>query len=114
MIDMYGIAHCDTIKKARKWLDEHQVEYCFHDYKKEGVDAVRLQGWCAQVGWEALLNKRGTTWRKLPEEAKDDVDEAKAIGLLCEYTSMIKRPVLDVNGQLEVGFSAARYAELFA
>ena len=114
MIDMYGIANCDTIKKARRWLEDHQVEYCFHDYKKEGVDAAILQGWCAHVGWEVLLNKRGTTWRQLAEADKSDVDEAKAIALLCKYTSMIKRPVLDVNGQLEVGFSAARYAELFA
>lgn len=113
MVEMYGIANCDTIKKARKWLSEHQIEYTFHDYKKEGANANQLKAWCDQVGWEVLLNKRGTTWRKLPEAEQSDLDEAKAIRLLAEHTSMIKRPVLVVDGRLEVGFSVARYESLF-
>jgi len=112
-VHMYGIPNCDSIKKARKWLAEHDVDYIFHDYKKEGVDAELLQAWCQHVGWEVLLNKRGTTWRKLPDAEKDGVDEAKAQILLSENPSMIKRPVLLVETHVEVGFSAAKYALLF-
>jgi len=112
-VHMYGIPNCDTIKKARKWLAEHNIDYTFHDYKKEGVDAALLQAWCAQVGWEVLLNKRGTTWRKLPDADKDAIDETSAQSLLCEHTSMIKRPVLVYGEHIEVGFSAAAYEALF-
>jgi len=111
-VHMYGIANCDTIKKAKKWLAEHDIDYVFHDYKKEGVDAALLQTWCAQVGWEVLLNKRGTTWRKLPDADKNELDESKAQGLLVEHASMIKRPVLLCGEHIEVGFSAAAYEAL--
>jgi Spx/MgsR family transcriptional regulator len=111
---MYGIPNCDTIKKARKWLDEHDVAYVFHNYKKEGVDAVLLQQWSAQVGWESLLNKRGTTWRKLADSEKEDIDETKALALLVANPSMIKRPVLQIDKHIEVGFSEASYMALFA
>ncbi len=114
---MYGIPNCDTIKKARKWLAEHDIDYVFHDYKKEGVDAACLQAWCGQVGWEVLLNKRGTTWRKLPDADKNELNEAKAQALLVEHASMIKRPVLvcdkDDGKHVEVGFSPASYETLF-
>ncbi|MDQ6971782.1 MAG: ArsC family reductase, partial [Mariprofundaceae bacterium] len=109
-----GIRNCDTMKKARRWLDDAGVAYEFHDYKKAGVDPVRLKQWCGQLGWEPLLNRRGTTWRKLDEAQKQDLDEARAIALMLEHPSMIKRPVLDVDGRIELGFSAESYAALFA
>lgn len=111
-VHMYGIPNCDTIKKARKWLAEHKIDYTFHDYKKEGVDATLLQHWCAQVGWEVLLNKRGTTWRKLPDTDKSGLDAGKAQALLIEHASMIKRPVLVCDEHIEVGFSVAAYEAL--
>ena len=113
MVEMYGIPNCDTIKKARKWLDSHDVDYVFHNYKKEGVDELLLRQWCKQVGWEVLLNKRGTTWRKLPECEKEGLDESKAVALLVANPSMIKRPVLCIRGDIEVGFSESAYQALF-
>ena len=113
MITMYGISNCDNIKKARKWLDMHQITYQFHHYKKDGIQAAELAQWVDQVGWEVLLNKRGTTWRKLPEAQKVDLDDDKANALMCEHSSMIKRPVLLYDEHIEVGFSDQRYAELF-
>lgn len=114
MIEMYGIPNCDTIKKARKWLESSGVEYVFHDYKKEGADATLLKAWCDEVDdWEKLLNRRGTTWRKLSDEDKEGVDEAKAIALMVQNPSLIKRPVLLAGEHVVVGFSAAEYAELF-
>ncbi|PCI45063.1 MAG: ArsC family reductase [Proteobacteria bacterium] len=112
-VHMYGIPNCDTIKKARKWLTEHAIDYVFHDYKKEGVDAALLQAWCAKVGWEVLLNKRGTTWRKLSDADKNALDASKAQALLIEHVSMIKRPVLLCGEHIEVGFSVAAYEVLF-
>ncbi|ATX82390.1 transcriptional regulator, Spx/MgsR family [Mariprofundus ferrinatatus] len=113
MINLYGIPNCDSMKKARKWLHEHAVDYTFHDYKKEGVDAARLSGWVERVGWEPLLNRRGLTWRKLPDAAKADLDEVRAVALMQEFPSMIKRPVLVVGKRIEVGFSEQRYSEIF-
>jgi len=112
-IDMYGIAHCDTLKKARRWLNEHNITYTFHDYKKEGIDLATLETWCEQVTWESLLNKRGTTWRKLSDADKEDLNQAKALRLLVENTSMIKRPVLIIDDKILLGFSEAMYAETF-
>ncbi|MDX8397362.1 MAG: ArsC family reductase [Mariprofundaceae bacterium] len=113
-VDMYGIANCDTIKKARAWLGEHGVDVVFHDYKKIAANADLLQGWCTQAGWEVLLNKRGTTWRKLDVSDKEGLDEAKAIALLVANSSMIKRPVLIKDGVVTVGFSVERYQALFS
>ena len=113
MITIYGIPNCDTIKKARKWLQQNNVDYQFHDYKKQGVPEDRLRQWVKTLGWEVLLNKRGTTWRKLPEEIKANVNEAKAIQIMLDNPSIIKRPVLDKDGRLLVGFKEADYAELF-
>lgn len=106
---IYGIKACDTMKKARDWLDGHGVAYGFHDYKTAGIDRATLQGWAAKVGWELLLNRAGTTFRKLADADKTGLDEAKAIDLMLAQPSMIKRPVLDVGGDLLVGFKPEAY-----
>ncbi|MGE4372162.1 MAG: ArsC family reductase [Xanthobacter sp.] len=113
-ITIYGIKACDTMKKARTWLDVHGVSYSFHDYKKESISRPVLEGWMAQLGWTVLLNRAGTTFRKLPEADKNGLDAEKAIALMLEHTSLIKRPVLDVNGQLVVGFKPEIYEATFA
>lgn len=104
MIDLYGIPNCDTVKKARKWLEAEGRDYTFHDYKKEGVDAGKLVGWTDAVGWEVLLNKRGTTFRKLDDADKEGIDRDKAIALMVAHPSMIKRPVVEHAGGVLVGF----------
>ncbi len=108
-ITIYGIKNCDTMKKARAWLDTHRVAYQFHDYKAEGIDKKRLEGWAKSVGWETLLNRAGTTFRKLPEKDKQGLTATKAIALMLEQPSMIKRPVLDLGGKLVVGFKPDIY-----
>jgi arsenate reductase (glutaredoxin) len=108
-ITIYGIKNCDTMKKARAWLDAHRVAYHFHDYKAEGIDKKRLEGWARSVGWETLLNRAGTTFRKLPDEDKEGLTATKAIALMLEQPSMIKRPVLDLGGKLVVGFKPDTY-----
>lgn len=113
-ITIYGIPNCDTMKKARTWLDEHGVAYDFHDYKKAGIDRERLEGWAKKVGWETLLNRAGTTFRKLPDADKQGLTEKKAITLMQAQPSLIKRPVLDLGrGKLLVGFKPEVYAEAF-
>jgi arsenate reductase len=112
-VTIYGIKACDTMKKARAWLDERGVAYQFHDYKAAGIDRARLQSWADQVGWEVLLNRSGTTFRKLPEAEKQGVDAAKAIDLMLGQPSMIKRPVLEVGDRLLVGFKPEVYAAAF-
>jgi arsenate reductase len=112
-ITIYGIKNCDTMKKARAWLDKKGVRYAFHDYKAQGVERGALQGWVKAVGWEALLNRAGTTFRKLPDADKAGLTEAKAMALMLAQPSMIKRPVLDVGGRLVVGFKPEVYAEAF-
>ncbi len=110
-VTIYGIKNCDTMKKARAWLDSHGVAYTFRDYKTAGIDRERLEAWSKQVGWETLLNRAGTTFRKLPDEDKQAVDSAKAIALMLAEPSMIKRPVLDLGGgKLLVGFKPEVYA----
>jgi Spx/MgsR family transcriptional regulator len=108
---LYGIKNCDTMKKARAWLDAKGVPYAFHDYKAEGIDRPRLEAWARAVGWETLLNRAGTTFRKLPDADKADLDERKALTLMLDQPSMIKRPVLDLDGTLLVGFKPDYYAE---
>jgi len=110
-ITIYGIKNCDTMKKARAWLEAHGVAYAFHDYKTQGIDRPRLESWSAQVGWEVLLNRAGTTFRKLPDSLKAGIDEPKAIALMLDQPSMIKRPVLDVDGTLLVGFKPDAYEQ---
>lgn len=104
MITVYGIPNCDTVKKARKWLDAQGIDYAFHDYKKAGASEALLREWCAVKPWEVLLNTRGTTFRKLDQEDKAEIDEAKAIALMAAHPSMIKRPVVEHAGGLLVGF----------
>jgi arsenate reductase len=106
---LYGIKSCDTMKKARTWLEDHGVQYEFHDYKAVGVDPELLAKWCEQAGWETLLNRKGTTFRKLPDPKKVNLDEGKAISLMVAQPSMIKRPVLELGQQLLVGFAPAAY-----
>ena len=113
MVTIYGIKACDTMKKARAWLETHGVPYAFHDYKAEGVERGVLQGWARAVGWETLLNRAGTTFRKLPDADKVGIDEAKAIALMLAQPSMIKRPVLDADGGLIVGFKPETYMKAF-
>jgi arsenate reductase len=113
MTTLYGIKACDTMKKARDWLEGHSVAYDFHDYKSAGIDRATLQAWSAKVGWEVLLNRAGTTFRKLPDAEKAGLDETKAIALMLAQPSMIKRPVLDVDGALTVGFKPDIYTAVF-
>jgi arsenate reductase (glutaredoxin) len=113
-ITIYGIKACETMKKARAWLEQHGVDYAFHDYKASGIDRARLLNWIKAVGWETLLNRAGTTFRKLPDADKLDLTEAKAIALMMAQPSMIKRPVLETGkGAPLVGFKAEVYAERF-
>ena len=112
-VTIHGIKACDTMKKARAWLDAAGVAYGFHDYKTQGIGEATLRGWAQQVGWETLLNRSGTTFRKLPDAERDNLDEAKAIRLMLVQPSMIKRPVLAVDGALLVGFKPEAYAARF-
>ena len=112
-ITMYGIPNCDTIKKARTWLEGHGVEYAFHDYKKAGMDKARLEGWVAQAGWETLLNRAGLTFKKLPDADKENLTEKKAIALMQAQPSMIKRPVVEKKGKVTVGFKPELYEKAF-
>ncbi len=112
-ITIHGIKNCDTMKKARAWLDGKGVTYSFHDYKSAGIDRATLEVWAKQVGWEVLLNRAGTTFRKLPEADRENLTEKKAIALMLAQPSMIKRPVLDIKGRIAVGFKPDLYAGLF-
>lgn len=113
MTILFGIKNCDTIKKARNWLNEHDIEFQFHDYRTDGLDKAQLEAWCNELGWEQLLNRRGTTWRKLPDDVKDAIDENSAITLMLEQPAMIKRPLLDTGTQRLLGFKASDYEQLF-
>ncbi|HXC54507.1 MAG TPA: ArsC family reductase [Rhizomicrobium sp.] len=112
-IALYGIKNCDTMKKARSWLAAHGIAYTFHDYKAEGIDRARLAAWAGEFGWEVLLNRAGTTFRKLPDAEKEGLTEKKAIALMLAQPSLIKRPVLELNGKHVVGFKPERYHEVF-
>ena len=112
MIVIYGIKNCDTMKKARTWLDGHGVAYTFHDYKSEGIDRPRLEQWVKRLGWEAVLNRAGTTFRKLPEADKEGLTEKKAVALMLAQPSMIKRPILEAEGDIAAGFRPADYEKL--
>jgi arsenate reductase len=109
MIELYGIPNCDTVKKARAWLEANGVDYTFHDYKKEGADPARLAAWGEALGWEALLNRRGTTFRALSEADKADIDRAKALRLMVANPSLIKRPVIEHAGGVLAGFDAGAW-----
>jgi arsenate reductase len=108
-VTIYGIKNCDTMKKARAWLDGNRVAYRFHDYKTEGIERARLDHWIATVGWETLLNRTGTTFRKLPDADRHDLTQAKAVALMMAQPSMIRRPVLEGGGKILVGFKPEVY-----
>jgi Spx/MgsR family transcriptional regulator len=114
MIALYGIPNCDTVKKARVWLDAQGLEYAFHDYKKRGADPAKLAAWSDAVGWEALLNRRGTTFRALSDADKAGIDRAKAIRLMQASPSLIKRPVVEHSGGVLVGFDAKAWEAALA
>jgi arsenate reductase (glutaredoxin) len=109
MVTMYGIRNCDTVRKARAWLEGRGIVYDFHDYKTAGIDAARLRAWAAELGWGKLLNRAGTTFRKLPDADKEGLDEDKAIALMLAHPSAIRRPVVDLGGRRLLGFDAAAY-----
>lgn len=113
-VTIYGIKNCDTMKKAFTWLGEHGEAYDFHDYKKQGVTEEKLEEWCAKAGWEKVLNRAGTTFKKLSDEDKQDLDQTKAIALMASQPSMIKRPVVEKDGRIEIGFKPDAYAAFFA
>jgi arsenate reductase (glutaredoxin) len=110
---LYGIPNCDTVKKARTWLDKHGVKYRFHDFKKEGLDKAQLKGWVDQAGLNVVLNKAGTTFRALPDAEKENLTEAKARKLMVENPSLVKRPVLEKDGRLFIGFKPDEYEVIF-
>ena len=112
-VQIYGIKACDTMKKAFTWLDDHGIDYQFHDYKKEGASAAALRRWIDALGWETVINRRGTTWRKLPESLRQSMDAEQAVQAALDNPSLIKRPMLETGKLLEPGFKPARYAEIF-
>ncbi len=112
MTTLYGISNCDTIKKARAFLSRAGVDYRFHDYRKDGIDAAMLQGFVDALGWETLLNRRGTTWRKLPDEIRDNIDADSASAAMLDNPALIKRPVLEHAGRLFIGFDDATWTEI--
>jgi arsenate reductase (glutaredoxin) len=113
-LTLYGIPNCDTVKKARRWLDAADVPHAFHDFRKDGLDPAKLQGWIDAVGWEKLLNKAGTTFRQLPDADKAGLDAGKAKALMLAQPAMIKRPVVEAGGGVSVGFSADEWQQRFA
>lgn len=112
-VTLYGIKNCDTMKKARAWLDAHGVAYAFHDYKAHGIAEERVRGWVDRLGWETVLNRAGTTFRKLPDAEKTAIDADKAVALMVAQPSMIKRPILEHGDALAAGFTPERYGALF-
>ena len=112
-VTVYGISNCDTIKKAKGWLDKKGIQYSFHDYRKQGLEAELLSQWIDALGWETLLNKRGTTWRKLPDEVKNYVDRASAIKLMLDNPAIIKRPLLIKGNEMMLGFNDSQYQAFF-
>jgi Spx/MgsR family transcriptional regulator len=109
---MYGIPNCDTMRRARKWLEQQGIEYQFHDFKKQGIGEKVLRGWIKELGWETLLNRRGMMWRKVPESVRQGIDEAGAVKLMLETPTMIKRPVLDLGDRRVVGFDDSTYQQV--
>ncbi|MGV6859646.1 MAG: ArsC family reductase [bacterium] len=113
MITLYGITNCDTVRKARRWLTDHGIDYRFHDFRKDGIDKDEVLRWVEALGWEVLINKRGLTWKRLDETTRQQINEDSAIRLMLESPTIIKRPVLDLVGKYVVGFKPENYANLF-
>ncbi|MCV2403819.1 ArsC family reductase [Marinomonas sp. C2222] len=113
MVEIYGIKSCDTMKKAFRWLEENNIEFHFHDYKKVGLDVSTATSWIQELGWENVINKRGTTWRKLDEETKSNMNDELAVETIVAQTSMIKRPLIIAKDKIHLGFKAEDYAKIF-
>jgi Spx/MgsR family transcriptional regulator len=113
MTTLYGIPNCDTVKKAQRWLQANGIEFSFHDFRKDGLEQQQLEQWAAALGWETLLNKRSTSWRQLDDEIKSNIDEQSAIREMLISPTLIKRPLLELDGQYQVGFKESDYASLF-
>lgn len=113
MVTLYGIHNCDTVKKARAWLEERGIAYTFHDFRKDGLNPIWLREWVAEFGWETLVNRKGITWRNLPEETRAQMDEAIALAVMEENPAIIKRPLLDTGSRHVVGFQLETYRQLF-
>jgi len=112
-ITLYGIPNCDTVKKAKKWLEANAIEYRFHDFRNDGLSTDDLNTWCDALGWENVLNKRSTSWRGLSDEQKSDLDQSKAVALMAELPTLVRRPVLSQKDQYKVGFKDADYQSFF-
>ncbi|MCW9024381.1 MAG: ArsC family reductase [Gammaproteobacteria bacterium] len=113
MVNLFGIPNCDTIKKARKWLEQNNIDYQFHDFKQSGPSSKQLNSWIKELGWEVLLNKRSTSWRNLSDKDRDSLNQANAIKIMLAQPTIIKRPVLDLDGNYYVGFSDKSYRDIF-
>jgi len=113
LITLYGIENCDTVKRARRWLEQHHTDYSFHDFREDGMERSRVDDWLRELGWETLINRRGTTWRRLSAERREDMDNHRALEAILEQPALIKRPLLDTGSSLHVGFSDAQYRRLF-
>lgn len=113
MITLYGIKNCDTVKKARNWLDLHGIEYNFHDFREQGLETSQVRAWLEELGWERLVNKRSTTWKQLPEDTRASMDAAIALDTILEQPTLIKRPLLDTGAERHTGFKDSEYRELF-
>ncbi len=114
MTTLYGIHNCDTVKKARKWLEQNNIEHQFHDFRKDGIDVEQVTQWVENLGWESLVNKRSTTWKGLAEDTKAALNDQSVVSLILEQPTLIKRPLLEQKGALSVGFKAPQYEEIFA
>lgn len=113
MITLYGIKNCDTVKKARKWLDTHAIDYRFHDFREDGLEADQVNRWLQELGWEKVVNKRSTTWKQLSQQQRDTMSEQNAINIILEQPTLIKRPLLDLGNKRTVGFKDTEYQALF-
>ena len=113
MVTLYGINNCDTVKKARRWLEQHGVEYSFHDLREDGIDAAEVQGWLTELGWEKLVNRRSTSWKQLDAATREHMDQTSALAAILEQPTLIKRPLLDIGHERHVGFSDSAYRKIF-
>jgi Spx/MgsR family transcriptional regulator len=113
VITLYGIKNCDTVKKARKWLEQHSIEYNFHDFREDGINPEQVAAWLTQLGWETLVNRRSTSWKALAPEQREKMDEAAALAAILEQPTLIKRPLLDTGHELHCGFVAGNYQKIF-
>ena len=113
MISVYGIPNCDTVRKARKWLDQHAIEYSFIDFRDQGLDADAVDAWLDALGWESVVNRRSTTWKQLDPTLRENMDRESAKAALIEYPTLVKRPVLDTGSEIQVGFSPEKYRDIF-